>query len=276
MLMKFTKMHGLGNDFVVIDTINQAVRLTNSQIRFIANRNLGIGCDQVLLVGSSTRPDVDFNYRIFNSDGGEVEQCGNGARCFAQFIKEQGLSDKTSFIVETSSGLIKLNILEESLVTVNMGTPVFIPAQIPFISETTSDRYIIQIDDDEHEIGVVSLGNPHAVVMVENVDTAPVTSLGAKIEKAKEFPNKVNVGFMQILDRNNIRLRVFERAVGETKACGTGACAAVVIGIQRKLLDNEVNVELTGGNLKISWQDDDQAVKMTGSATTVYEGQIEL
>jgi diaminopimelate epimerase len=273
-------MHGLGNDFVVIDTINQAVQLNSKQIQFIANRHLGIGCDQLLLVGKSTRPDVDFNYRIFNSDGGEVEQCGNGARCFAQYIDEHGMSDKTSYTVETSSGLIELSInksgAEQGLITVNIGRPIFTPAEIPFITEIKRDRYTILIDNAPYEIGVVSLGNPHAVLIVENVDTAPVNELGPKIEIAKEFPNRVNVGFMQIIDRSSIRLRVFERGVGETQACGTGACAAVVIGILRDLLDNEVDVALTGGNLKIAWQEGEQAVMMTGSATTVYEGQIAL
>ncbi|VAW94817.1 Diaminopimelate epimerase [hydrothermal vent metagenome] len=280
MLIKFTKMHGLGNDFVVIDTINQVVKLSTSQIQFMANRNLGIGCDQLLLVEASKRNGVDFNYRIFNSNGGEVEQCGNGARCFAQYIKEHGLSDKTQFTVETSSGLIELMLLDDDttggLVTVNMGVPIFIPEKIPFVSDTVKDHYTILIDNESHEIRVVSVGNPHAVLIVDDLDTAPVTALGSKIELAAEFPNRVNVGFMQIVDRGNIRLRVFERSVGETQACGTGACAAVVLGIQSALLDNEVNVALTGGNLKIAWQQADQAVMMTGTATTVYEGQIEL
>lgn len=273
-------MHGLGNDFVVIDTINQVVKLSTSQIQFMANRNLGIGCDQLLLVEASKRNGVDFNYRIFNSNGGEVEQCGNGARCFAQYIKEHGLSDKTQFTVETSSGLIELMLLDDDttggLVTVNMGVPIFIPEKIPFVSDTVKDHYTILIDNESHEIRVVSVGNPHAVLIVDDLDTAPVTALGSKIELAAEFPNRVNVGFMQIVDRGNIRLRVFERSVGETQACGTGACAAVVLGIQSALLDNEVNVALTGGNLKIAWQQADQAVMMTGTATTVYEGQIEL
>jgi len=269
-------MHGLGNDFVVINTIDQSALLTKNQIQFIADRNFGIGCDQLLLLAAATREDVDFNYRIFNSDGGEVEQCGNGARCFALYVKEHHLSEKNRFIVETASGLIELILLENGLVTVNMGRPVFTPADIPFISDTQSDHYTILIDNNEIEIAVVSIGNPHAVLIVDDIDSAAVTSLGPKIEKAKYFPNRVNVGFMQIIDRHNVRLRVFERGVGETQACGTGACAAAVIGIQRGLLDNEVDVALTGGNLKISWQDNDQAVMMTGSATTVYEGQIEL
>ncbi len=279
MLVKFTKMHGLGNDFVVIDKINQAVQLSTSQIQFIANRNHGIGCDQLLFVEAASRDGVDFNYRIFNADGGEVEQCGNGARCFAQYIKEHGLSDKKQFTVETSSGLIELSLLDDmnaGLVMVNMGVPVFTPEKIPFISDATKDHYTILIDNEAHEIRVVAIGNPHAVLLVDDVDTAAVTTLGPKIEVAAEFPNRVNVGFMQIVDRTNIRLRVFERGVGETQACGTGACAAVVLGIQSGLLDNEVNVALMGGNLKIAWQEPDQAVMMTGTATTVYEGQIEL
>ncbi len=279
MLVKFTKMHGLGNDFVVIDKINQAVQLSTSQIQFIANRNHGIGCDQLLFVEAASRDGVDFNYRIFNADGGEVEQCGNGARCFAQYIKEHGLSDKKQFTVETSSGLIELSLLDDmnaGLVMVNMGVPVFTPEKIPFISDAIKDHYTILIDNEAHEIRVVAIGNPHAVLLVDDVDTAAVTTLGPKIEVAAEFPNRVNVGFMQIVDRTNIRLRVFERGVGETQACGTGACAAVVLGIQSGLLDNEVNVALMGGNLKIAWQEPDQAVMMTGTATTVYEGQIEL
>jgi len=280
MLVKFTKMHGLGNDFVVIDTINQTVQLTKSQIQFIADRHLGVGCDQLLLVAESTDSNVDFKYRIFNADGGEVEQCGNGARCFAKFIKEHDLSNKIKFTVETASGLIELSMndggINDGLITVTMGPPVFNPVEIPFNSNIKRDRYTILIENEPYEIGVVSLGNPHAVLIVDDIDNAPVNSLGPKIETAEDFPNRVNVGFMQIVDRHFIRVRVFERGVGETKACGTGACAAVVIGIQRGLLDNEVNVALTGGNLKISWQDNDQAVMMTGSATTVYEGQIAL
>ncbi len=272
-------MHGLGNDFVVIDKINQMVQLSTSQIQFIANRHRGVGCDQLLFVEAANQAGVDFNYRIFNSDGGEVEQCGNGARCFAQYIKEHGLSDKKQFTVETSSGLIELILHDDSsdgLVTVNMGVPIFTPDKIPFISDTKKDRYTILIDNESFEIRVVSIGNPHAVLLVDDIETAEVTTLGAKIEVAAEFPNRVNVGFMQIVDRSNIRLRVFERGVGETQACGTGACAAAVVGIQSGLLDNEVNITLTGGNLKIAWKEPDQAVMMTGTATTVYEGQIEL
>ncbi len=276
MLVKFTKMHGLGNDFVVIDTINQAIQLTDNQIQFLADRHLGIGCDQLLLVVASSVDNVDFKYRIFNSDGGEVEQCGNGARCFAKFIREQGLSDKSCIVVETASGIIELSIGEDNLIQVNMGVPIFTPNDIPFISETESEQYTILIDNEPHEVGVVSIGNPHAVLIVDDVESAPVTSLGPKIETADYFPNRVNVGFMQVIDRSNIRLRVFERGVGETQACGTGACAAVVIGRLCGLLDSEVNVTLTGGNLRIAWHDTEQAVMMTGSATTVYEGQIEI
>jgi len=276
MQLNFTKMHGLGNDFVVIDAIRQSVKLTAEQYRFIANRHLGIGCDQILLVEAPQSSDVDFRYRIFNADGGEVEQCGNGARCFARFVLDKGLTRKNVIQVETNTGKIELSMLADGQVTVNMGLARLNPVDIPFIADAQSTSYALDVDGKQVDIGAVSLGNPHAVLLVDDVDSAPVASMGPLIEHHQRFPQRVNVGFMQILDRENIRLRVWERGAGETLACGTGACAAVVCGIIRGWLEPQVVVHLTHGKLMISWQAVDKAVFLTGPAESVFEGTIQL
>ncbi|MDH5571278.1 MAG: diaminopimelate epimerase [Gammaproteobacteria bacterium] len=272
----FTKMHGLGNDFVVIDAIQQQINLTSEQIRFIADRHFGIGCDQLLLVEAAQSPDTDFIYRIFNADGGEVEQCGNGARCFARFVRDKGLTNKNIIKVETASGLITLHIENTGLVSVNMGIPVFEPRLIPFDAPELSLFYYLDVEGENIEMGAVSMGNPHAVLRVDNIDTAPVESLGKLIESHPRFPQRVNVGFMQVIDNRHIRLRVYERGAGETLACGTGACAAVVIGRQQGWLNDMVNVTLPGGELQIIWSGKNDPVIMTGPAVTVFEGTITL
>lgn len=269
-------MHGLGNDFVVIDAINQPVALTNEDFRFLADRHFGIGCDQILLVETPTVPNADFRYRIFNGDGGEVQQCGNGARCFVQFVHEKGLTEKNTIRVETLAGIIEIRRQSDGEVTVNMGIPDFEPQALPFNSDAPKARYLINLDDKEIDFGAVSVGNPHAVIRVDNIEKAPVTEWGAAIESHDKFPERVNVGFMQILDRDRIRLRVFERGVGETLACGTGACAAAIVGIKWGVLNNRVTVELPGGNLLIEWDNDRTPVFMTGPAKTVFDGQITI
>ena len=274
MEIEFTKMHGLGNDFVVIDAINQEIDLTEDQVRFIADRHFGVGCDQLLLVETPESDDVDFIYRIYNADGGEVEQCGNGARCFAVFVREKGLTDKTDIRVETASGIIELHIQVDEQVTVNMGVPELNPWAIPFNADTRLDEYALDVDGEILKIGAVSMGNPHSVTIVDHVDTADVEKLGAAIEAHSLFPNRVNAGFMQIIDDTHIRLRVFERGAGETLACGTGACAAMVVGRVQGKLAKEVQVDLPGGSLQISWQGEASPVMMTGPATTVFEGKI--
>ena len=276
MVIEFTKMHGLGNDFVVIDAINQDVDLSEEEVRLIADRHFGIGCDQLLLVESAEANDVDFVYRIFNADGGEVEQCGNGARCFAVFVREKGLTDKDQIRVETASGVIELNIQSNGQVTVNMGIPEFSPWNIPFNADTRRKEYSLDVNGEVLQIGAVSMGNPHAVTVVENVDTAAIDELGAGIENHPLFPNRVNAGFMQVIDDTHIRLRVYERGAGETLACGTGACAAMVIGYVQGYLAEQVQVDLPGGSLQISWQGEASPVMMTGPATTVFEGKITL
>jgi diaminopimelate epimerase len=276
MTLEFTKMHGLGNDFVMIDAINQQVDLTTAQVRALADRHLGIGCDQLLLVEAADGPDADFRYRIFNADGGEVGQCGNGARCFMQFVQERGLTDKTRLRVETLNGTLELARTADGMVTVNMGVPRFAPAEIPFTAPAQDSHYSLDLGDQRIEIGVVSMGNPHAVLRVENVSTAPVAELGPRIESHACFPERVNAGFMQILDRGTIRLRVYERGAGETLACGSGACAAAVIGQHWGDLDNTVRVILNGGELVVRWSGPGNPVMMTGPATTVYQGRIEL
>ncbi len=281
MKLKFTKMQGAGNDFVVLDGVRQTIDLTPDQYRALADRHFGIGCDQILLVQTATRPDCDFRYRIFNADGGEVQQCGNGARCFVRFVHEQGLTPKREIRVETAAGIIGPRLEDDGQVTVDMGPPRLVPAEIPFIPETADvpsapPTYIIDVDGEPVEISVVSMGNPHAVRVVCNVDTAPVQALGAKIEHHPSFPERVNVGFMQVLHRREIRLRVFERGSGETLACGTGACAAVVAGINRGLLDPTVQVHTRGGDLFIRWAGPGHHVFLTGPAVTVFQGEIEL
>lgn len=274
MKLKFTKMHGQGNDFVVFDGIRQKVELSPEQLRFIADRHFGIGCDQILLVEKPTSSEVDFKYRIFNSDGGEVEQCGNGARCFARFVFDQGLTDKTTIRVETKSGVITPRIEASGQITVDMGPPRFEPKEIPFKANNKRDLYKLEINGKAYDFSVLSMGNPHAVQIVDSVNTAPVLVEGPLIEHHADFPARVNAGFMEIVDRSNIRLRVFERGAGETLACGTGACAAVVAGIQRGLLDKNVTVQTRGGEIKIRWDGDCHSVFMSGTATTVFDGEI--
>jgi diaminopimelate epimerase len=276
MMLEFTKMHGLGNDFVVIDAIRQSVNLTPSQVRALADRHFGIGCDQLLLVEAATTPDTDFRYRIFNADGGEVGQCGNGARCFMQFVHEQGLTDKTRVRVETLNGALELLRGSDGLITVDMGVPRFTPAEIPFTAPAEDTRYSLDLGDQRIEIGAVSMGNPHAVLCVEDISSAPVAEIGPRIENHERFPERVNAGFMQIVDRGTVRLRVYERGAGETLACGSGACAAAVIGQRWGKLDSTTRVILNGGELVVSWPGSGSPVMMTGPATTVYQGRIEL
>ena len=277
MQLRFTKMHGLGNDFMVIDAISQKVRLNPELVRQLADRNRGVGFDQLLLVEPPSEPDMDFNYRIYNADGSEVEHCGNGARCFAQFVRDKGLVLRDLIKVKTARGKAILKITGRDRVEVDMGEPELEPAQIPLKAEQKSDVYRLEIEGQgEIELGAVSMGNPHGVVVVESVDRAPVEELGPILESHPRFPNRANIGFMQILNRNEIRLRVYERGAGETQACGTGACAAVVSGVLRGLLDSDVTVHLPGGDLKIHWQGEGSSVMMTGPVASVYEGQIYL
>jgi len=276
MNLRFTKMHGLGNDFVVIDAINQTISLSDEQIRFLADRRFGVGCDQVLLVEAPRTEGVDFTYRIFNADASEVEQCGNGARCFAVFVREKGLTDKDTLRVETAAGIIELQVQTDGLVCVDMGEPDFAPAALPFEADEIAQQYSLTIDDVTLDMGAVSMGNPHAVTLVDDVDTAPVEQWGPLIESHPRFPKRVNAGFMQVVDRSHIRLRVYERGAGETLACGSGACAAVVVGRQQGLLDDMVNVSVLGGQLKIQWAGEGSHVMMTGAAMNVFEGEITL
>ncbi len=276
MRLRFTKMHGLGNDFVVFDGVTQRVALTPEQCRRIADRHFGIGCDQILLVEKSTRADIDFRYRIFNADGGEVEQCGNGARCFVRFVHEAGLTTKAAIRVETASGIIEPELLANGRVKVNMGAPRFAPAQIPVVADAEALTYPLQVGGHALDISVVSMGNPHAVLRVNDLDNAPVDVLGAAIESHRRFPQRVNAGFMQVLTPHDIRLRVYERGAGETLACGTGACAAVVAGIRQTWLKSPVSVHTRGGDLVIEWAGPGQPVFMTGPAVTVFQGEIEL
>ncbi len=270
--LNFTKMHGLGNDFVVFDGIRQRVHLTPEQICAMADRHFGIGCDQILLVENPQSPDCDFRYRIFNADGGEVAQCGNGARCFAVFVRRAGLSDKEVIQVETQSGQMQLRILENGEVSVNMGVPRFAPEAIPFRTQEEGPEYLLEVHHDTLRLAALSMGNPHAVLRVPDVATAPVTQLGPQIEKHPDFPQRCNVGFMEICDRSHIRLRVWERGAGETLACGSNACAAVVAGIRWGALDPAVAVDLPGGRLHIQWAGPGQAVMMTGPAQVVFDG----
>ncbi len=276
MKLKFSKMHGLGNDFVVFDGVSQRVALSAEQLRLIADRHFGIGCDQILLIEKPTRSDADFRYRIFNSDGGEVEQCGNGARCFVRYVQDHGLSDKTEIRVETQSGIIVPRLEADGSVTVNMGVPRFEPQDIPFLTDRRAPVYLLSLADKIIEISALSMGNPHAVQLVDDVEAAPVASDGPQIEHHASFPKRVNAGFMQMIDRGHIKLRVYERGAGETLACGTGACAAVVVGIQRGLLDATVRVTTHGGDLLIRWAGEGQPVLMTGPAVEVFEGVIEM
>lgn len=272
--LRFTKMHGLGNDFVMIDAVSQSVSLDADAVRALADRHRGVGCDQLLIVEPAAGGEADFRYRIFNADGGEVEQCGNGARCFARFVVDQGLAAGPEIRVETLGGLLTLRLQDDGQVTVNMGVPRLEPEAVPFIADAQSTAYAFSVDGKDYEIGAVSMGNPHAVLRVEDVDRAPVAELGPLIEAHPRFPRKVNVGFMQVVSPEHVRLRVFERGVGETEACGSGACAAVVSGRLRGWLAQRVAVDVLGGRLMIEWQGADAPVMMTGPTATVFEGRI--
>ncbi|MDK3023315.1 diaminopimelate epimerase [Cupriavidus taiwanensis] len=283
MKLKFTKMHGAGNDFVVLDGIHQQIDLTPAQWRALASRHFGVGADQILIVEKPTRPDVDFRYRIVNADGSEVEHCGNGARCFVRFVTEQGMTDKRSVRVEVMNGVITLTLQDDGQVTVDMGAPELEPVRVPFRAqglptqaEGADTLYGLEVNGRTEWISAVSMGNPHAVQVVDDVENFPVLQDGPVIEHHPAFPNRVNAGFMQVKDRHAIRLRVYERGAGETLACGTGACAAVVAGIRRGLLDSPVRVQTHGGELTIAWDGGAGPVRMTGPATTVFEGSIDL
>ena len=275
MLIKFTKMHGAGNDFVVLDGVRQALALSPEQLRLLADRHFGVGCDQILLVEKAQTAEADFGYRIFNADGGEVEQCGNGARCFMRFVHDQKLTSKREIKVETLGGLISPRLEQDGRVTVNMGAPIFEPSRIPYTGSGAISEPL-EVVGEILEISALSMGNPHAVQVVEDVERAPVGKWGPLIENHPRFPKRVNAGFMQIMDRHSIRLRVYERGAGETLSCGTGACAAVVAGVRRGLLDSPVNVATRGGVLTIHWEGEGQPVMMTGPAMTVFTGEINL
>jgi len=283
MKLRFTKMHGAGNDFVVIDAINQSVNLTSAQWRDVANRRFGIGADQILIVEKPTMPGVDFRYRIFNADGGEVEQCGNGARAFVKFVVEKGLTEHREIRVETMAGVIRPRLEDDGRITVDMGAPVFDTERVPFDpaglaseQQHAAKLWHIPIGTRLREFVILSMGNPHAVQLVDDVDTAAVPEEGPVIENHACFPRRVNAGFMQVVDRQHIRLRVFERGAGETLACGTGACAAVVAGIQLGLLDSPVAVATRGGELSIAWEGGQTPVMLTGPAVSVFEGTIDI
>lgn len=274
MKLPFSKMHGLGNDFVVIDAYTRPVDLSLEQLRWIADRHRGVGCDQILMVERPQSAEADFRYRIFNADGGEVAQCGNGARCFARFVYDKGLTRKSTMRVETASGLISPCLLPDGNVRVDMGSPRWEPHEIPCLAAERALISTLEVASELVELSVVSMGNPHAVIVVDDTDLAPVATLGPQIECHPWFPERVNVGFMQVIDRHHIRLRVFERGVGETQACGTGACAAVVTGISRGLLSSPVDVQLPGGMLRIEWPGAEMPVMMTGPATWVFDGEL--
>jgi diaminopimelate epimerase len=281
MRLKFSKMHGAGNDFVVLDGVRQAIDFSPRQWRMLADRHFGVGADQILLVEPSTQPGVDFRYRIFNADGGEVEQCGNGARCFVRFVHDTGLTDRRAIRVETLAGVIEPRLEADGRVSVDMGPPRFDPADVPFVpgdlvaeGEGADCVWLLPVGAHPRRVSVLSMGNPHAVQVVDDVDAAPVTTEGPVIELHSAFPRRVNAGFMQVISPQHIRLRVWERGAGETLACGTGACAAVVAGIRRGLLRSPVDVETRGGKLSIAW--DGGAVLLTGPATHVFEGEIDL
>jgi len=276
MRLRFTKMQGVGNDFVVVDAIGQSVQLDARSVRRIADRHFGVGCDQLLLIERPRSPGTDFYYRIFNADGEEVEHCGNGARCFLRYVRDKHLTDKREIRVETLAGMITPRLETDGQVTVDMGPPIFAPAKIPFIAEHEQPTYRLEVDGLSVEINALSMGNPHAVQVVADVDAAPVATQGPLIERHARFPQRVNAGYMQIVDPHRIRLRVHERGAGETLACGTGACAAVVSGIARGLLVSPVTVQTRGGDLTIRWEGGSEPVLMTGAAQTVFEGELEL
>ena len=276
MQLQFAKMHGLGNDFVIFGAFNQDVQLSVEQIRWIADRRLGVGCDQILVVRPTDSVEADFIYQIYNSNGEEVEQCGNGIRCVGKFLTLNRLTNKSSIKIKTISGVYDIVLRDDGMVTVDMGMANFEPEEIPFTAESAATSYRLEVEEQQIEIGAVSMGNPHAVIRVDDINNAPVSTLGPKIETHSMFPNKANVGFMQVQDAQHIKLRVFERGVGETTACGTGACAAVVVGQNQDLLDSEVTVQLPGGSLQIECKDKGQPVFMTGPANLSFEGSLTL
>lgn len=274
--MQFSKMHGLGNDFMVIDGVTQNIYLTAETIRKLADRHRGIGFDQLLLVEPPYDPELDFHYRIFNADGSEVSQCGNGARCFARFVTLKGLTDKRDIHVSTAKGKMVLSLKDGEKVRVNMGEPVWEPAQVPFAANKFEKNYILRTELQTVLCGVVSMGNPHCVLQTEDINTALVNELGPLLENHERFPERANIGFMQVVTRNHIKLRVFERGAGETQACGSGACAAVAVGIMQGLLDGYVRVDLPGGSLQIEWEGIGHPLYMTGDATHIYDGFVKL
>ncbi len=276
MQTRFTKMHGLGNDFVVLDAVRQSIRLTTDIIQRIADRNLGIGCDQVLVIEPPEDKNIDFNYRIFNCDGSEVEQCGNGARCIGRYISDQQLSGKKTVRIKTKNRVMEIHSNSKNMITANMGAPSFIPADIPLLADQRSDLYNIDINNSNYQMAALSVGNPHAVLQVDKIDHADVEKIGSLVQQHSLFPESVNVGFMQVIDRQKLALRVYERGVGETQACGSGACAAAVAAIQQGLVENIVEIQLLGGKLTIEWQGEDQSILMTGPAETVFHGKIKL
>jgi len=276
MRLKFTKMQGLGNDFVVLDAIRQPLRVTPAAARQLADRHFGVGCDQVLVIERPHSPDTEFYYRIFNADGNEVQHCGNGARCFLRYVRDKGLTDKDAIRVETLSGVIVPRLEPDGRITVDMGPPEFEPRRVPFVAEHRAPTYRIEVDGQPVQVSVLSMGNPHAVQVVDDVEAAPVLTQGPMIERHPRFPERVNAGYMEVVSRSLIKLRVYERGAGETLACGTGACAAAVAGIALGELDSPVRVAAHGGDLTVAWGGEHQPVYMTGPAETVFEGEIEL
>ncbi|MNZ39836.1 Diaminopimelate epimerase [compost metagenome] len=276
MLLRFTKMHGLGNDFMVLDLVTQHAHVQPKHVRQWGDRHTGVGFDQLLIVEPPSRPDVDFRYRIFNADGSEVEQCGNGARCFARFVLDKRLTAKKRIRVETKNSVIELNVRSDGQITVDMGAPRLLPAEIPFVAPEAALAYEVEVGGQTVELAAVSMGNPHGVLRVDNVDTAPVHTLGPQLETHPRFPQKANIGFLQVVDAHHARLRVWERGCGETQACGTGACAAAVAGIRQGWLQSPVQISLPGGSLSIEWAGPGQPVLMTGPALRVFEGQVRL
>ncbi len=274
--VKFTKMNGLGNDFMVVNNLDGQFRVDASQITAWSDRRTGIGFDQLLVVEQPSDAEAEFDYRIYNADGSEVEHCGNGARCFARYVTDNKLTTSTAIKVKTCAGLLVLRNNADGTVTVDMGVPTFVPSQVPFIADAEQPLYLIEVNDESIEAGVVAIGNPHIVLQVADTSSAPVEQLGPLLESHVQFPNRVNVGFMQIINRQHINLRVFERGVGETRACGSGACAAVAVGQNQGLLDKTVTVTLLGGDLNICWQNTTSSIEMTGACSTVFEGHTKM
>jgi len=276
MLLRFTKMHGLGNDFMVLDLVSQHAHIQPKHAKQWGDRHTGVGFDQLLIVEAPSNPEVDFRYRIFNADGSEVEQCGNGARCFARFVLDKRLTAKKRIRVETKSGIIELDVRNDGQICVDMGPPRLVPAEIPFQAPTQALSYPLEVGGQTVELAAVSMGNPHAVIRVDDVNSAPVHELGPQIEHHPRFPQRVNVGFLQVIDRHRAQLRVWERGAGETQACGTGACAAAVAAISQGWMDSPLLIDLPGGRLSIEWKGPGTPVMMTGPAVRVFEGQVRL